>query len=409
MMNILQINVCLDKGGAAKIALDLHNNLQNTGINSNFAYGWGTKGGRSHSEAEVKHAFRVGSRLQVLSNFVFHNLFGFDLLSPFGAGRKRLLKAIKKADIVHLHVVHSYFLRFSWIVEVIAKANKPVVWTVHDYWVLTGRCASVGDCNKWQSGCGQCPNLSSYPSSYVDLSAMYFKEKRMNLAKLGSELIMVSPSNFLANELKKEFPGINICHIPNWLDKTFDDACRNQVISDDLITLPKRGVNILVVSNNLDDSSKVNKELIINLLDLEGVVLHTIGKNSPFSGTNVHNHGEISDRKEMVKVMSSCDASLFTSKIDTFGLVMIESLACGVPVLAVKSKASEEVLLSLNIRPLDSHADIFEVVSSRNLPLDYVNRTKESLRTLVFEKFGARVATENYLKIYNRLSPADQL
>ncbi|MDR7119276.1 glycosyltransferase [Rheinheimera soli] len=408
-MNILQINVCLDKGGAAKVALDLHNNLQKIGVNSQFAYGWGVKGGKSDSESNVKNCFRIGSKLQVITNFVFHNFFGFDLFSPFGVRRSKLLEAIKMADVVHLHVIHSYFIKFSWILDAIASANKPVVWTSHDYWILTGRCSSVGDCNKWQSGCGNCPNLSSYPATFLDFSATEFKRKRMYLSKISSNLVLVSPSSFLANELKKELPNVDVCHIPNWLDKNFEDACRNNILANELIKLPFGSVNVLVVSNNLDDTSKVNKELIISLLDLKGVFLHTIGKNSPFSGKNVFNHGEITDRIEMVKVISSCDVSLFTSKIDTFGLVMIESLACGVPVLAVKSKAAEEVLLGLNIKPVDSYADIIELIRSRTLPTEYINKTRESLQVSIFERFGHSAATENYVKIYKRLISANKL
>lgn len=401
-MIILHINVCLDKGGAAKVALDLHNSLLSQDINSRFAYGWGEKGGVSSSSLSVRNNFRVGSRQQVITNFVFHTILGVDLFSPFGAAKKKLLDAIKEADVIHLHVVHSYFMNFSWLVRAILHAKKPIVWTTHDYWLLTGRCASIEGCDQWRDGCGNCPNLKSYPPAYFDNTRVQFKKKRALLTEISSVSVLVAPSKFLAAELREALPNLNVSHVPNWLDKKFEIACCNIQLSNDLIKLPLNKIKVLIVANNLSDTSKVNVSFIQQLLEINCVELHCIGSNSPFNQDNVINHGKISKREEMVELVSSCDVALFTSKIDTFGLVMIEALACGVPVLAIDSKASREVLLELAIKPIEIFSDILNIIRTRVLPEEYSNKSKFSLRSSVLEIFSREAATKQYIEIYKK-------
>ena len=193
-MKVLHINVRLLEGGAARIALDLHRQLLSAGVESKFAYGWGEKGGKSSAEDTVQNCFQVGQQFQVASNILIHRLVGIDCVPPLGTGRNKLIDAISWADIIHLHVIHSYFLPFGWLLTELIRANKNVVWTAHDYWLLTGRCAFTEGCDFWNDGCGKCPTLKNYPSALIDYSADQFKVKRTLLSALGKRLHIVTPS-----------------------------------------------------------------------------------------------------------------------------------------------------------------------------------------------------------------------
>lgn len=50
------------------------------------------------------------------------------------------------------------------------------------------------------------------------------------------------------------------------------------------------------------------------------------------------------DRKQLSYAYSNAEAFLFTSKTDTQGLVLLEAMHCGTPVVAIRSSATEEVL-----------------------------------------------------------------
>ena len=72
-------------------------------------------------------------------------------------------------DIVHIHNIHGYFLNYPVLFEYLSKSGIPVVWTVHDCWLYTGHCYyySYIQCNKWESGCGDCPHKAFQSSARV--------------------------------------------------------------------------------------------------------------------------------------------------------------------------------------------------------------------------------------------------
>jgi len=407
-MKVLQINVRLQEGGAARIALDLHSQLLTSGVESRFAYGWGEKGGKSSAEASIPHSFQVGQQIQVASNMLLHEIAGIDYVPPVGAGRKRLIDAIHWADVVHMHAIHSYFLPFSWLVKELMTAGKPVVWTAHDYWMLTGRCAFTEGCEGWRKSCGFCPTQKNYPSSYLDFSAMQLKAKRRLLAELGSRLYIVAPSEFVAQAIREGLPNVDVRVIPNWIDSEFEAALQNMPLSASPIKLSAKKIKAIVIANDLSDPTKVERELVYQLMGMSHIEVHTIGMNSPFVGSNVVNHGKISQRKRMVEIITSADVALFSSEKDTFGLVMIEALACGVPVLAVDSLAAREVLSVLGFQPVKSKEEIIKLLSHAEVPLCYFGQIKaNTLRDNVIKCFGKNKAVAMYIAAY-KIAMANQ-
>ena len=402
-MKVLQINVRLQEGGAANVALDLHKNLLKEGVESQFAYGWGEKGGKSSAECHVPSSFQVGQQFQVIGNLLIHRVLGVDLVPPIGEGRKCLVDAINWADVVHLHVIHSYFLPFEWLVDELIRTCKPVIWTAHDFWILTGRCASTEGCVNWRMGCGSCNIQDNYPSSFLDISAHIFKGKRHQIGLLARKLVVVAPSTHVADAIQEGIPSLTVKMIPNWIDSDFESYLKETPISDKPIELSIKQIKVLIVANNLSDRSKVDRRLINDLLELNHVELHTIGLKSPFKGKQVLNHGEVLSRGEMVDLISLTDLALFTSEKDTFGLVMIEALACGVPVLAIESLASNEVLGALGIEPIKTSKEIHKLVRIAQLPLCYKGFSPKILRQGVLENYGSSAGSMKYLNLYNSL------
>lgn len=396
---MLQVNVRLQEGGAARIALDLHRQLLNAGVESQFAYGWGEKGGKSSAEAGVPHSFQVGQQTQVASNILFHKVVGIDCVQPIGSNRKRFLEAILWADVVHLHVIHSHFVPFNWLIKVLVRAAKPVVWTAHDYWLLTGRCAFTEGCEGWRGGCGICPTHKNYPQAYLDFSAAQFKVKRKLLAELGSLLHVVTPSEFVAQAIREGLPNVRVSAIPNWLDSEFEAALHGVPLNTAPLSLTTEKIKVIVIANDLSDSTKVDRELINKLLGMSHIELHTAGQNSPFAGTRVVNHGRIAQRNRMAEIISATDVALFTSEKDTFGLVMIEALACGIPIFAVDSLASKEVLGRLGLKSMP-HQEIIERLVSRD-SFELLARKQYAVpKNQLLALYGAGAAINAYRETY---------
>jgi 1,2-diacylglycerol 3-alpha-glucosyltransferase len=60
--------------------------------------------------------------------------------------------------------------------------------------------------------------------------------------------------------------------------------------------------------------------------------------------SNIHFVGNL-DRKELAYALSLSETFLFASKTETQGLVMVEAMMCGTPVVAVRSPGTEEVIV----------------------------------------------------------------
>lgn len=403
-MRVLHVNVRLLEGGAAGVTRDLHMALIKAGIDSRFAYGWGERGGPSSIEKFIPNSFQVGAQVQVATNIVTHRIFGIDILKPFGEGEKRLAEAIKWSDIVHLHVFHSYFAPYEWLFDLLLKERKPIVWTAHDYWMLTGRCAFTEGCRNWLEGCGKCPTQKNYPPSYLDFSGHEFKQKRNIINRIGEKLHFVAPTAFVAEELKIGYPNLSVDVITNWLDEEFSAALNMYSLSKSTLCIAHtKQIKVLVVANDLSDHGKVDPNVITQLQKIPYIEIHTVGSNSPFIASNVINHGKIVQRIRMVEVMKSSDVALFTSEKDTFGLVMIEALACGTPVLAVNSLAAKEVLEAVGITPVTDKSAIVHYLATRTLPDCYKYVETHALQKKVVSIYGRASAISRYIEIYKKL------
>src|SRR5271163_1368740 len=77
----------------------------------------------------------------------------------FAAQRLRAKLAELRPDIINVHNLHAAS-PWGWgphLVEVCLEF-APVVWTLHDMWSFTGRCAYSYECEKFITGCdASCP------------------------------------------------------------------------------------------------------------------------------------------------------------------------------------------------------------------------------------------------------------
>ena len=112
-------------------------------------------------------------------------------------------------DIVHIHNIHGYFLNYPVLFEYLSKSGIPVVWTVHDCWLYTGHCYyySYIQCNKWESGCGDCPQKRKFPASWwLDRSARNYQDKQEAFTSMPyGKLTIVPVSDWIRGEMSRSF------------------------------------------------------------------------------------------------------------------------------------------------------------------------------------------------------------
>ncbi len=82
-MNILQFNVRLAEGGAAGVALDLHQRALQQGLASHFVYGYGKGGKESVSHQNYPQVIKHTPRMTAMANIALFRLFNRDLFGNF--------------------------------------------------------------------------------------------------------------------------------------------------------------------------------------------------------------------------------------------------------------------------------------------------------------------------------------
>ncbi|WP_202304606.1 glycosyltransferase [Dryocola clanedunensis] len=405
-MNIMQFNVRLAEGGAAGVALDLHQRARLAGMSSRFIYGYGKGGKKSASHDKYQAVEKHTPRLTSIANIVLFRFFNRD---PFG-NLNNLYRKITRQNgpvVLHFHVVHSYWLNLEKMVEFClrVKAHKndvTFVWTLHDHWSITGRCAFTDGCEGWKTGCGKCPSLNNYPPVKVDRAHLLVDTKRQLLREmlvLGCQFI--SPSQHVADAFNHIY-GAGRCKIIN----NGIDVATEAILAELPLTQKSNGrPKVAVVAHDLRYDGKTNQKLVETLMALgDDIELHTFGKFSPFNGANVVNHGYMTDKKALMSELNEMDSLVFSSRVDNYPLILCEALSIGVPVIATQSDAADEVLRKVGGKTF-TEAQVPELVkmAKAELAQQVFAMDLPTFKAASRKSFSGQQMLEEYVSFYQNL------
>lgn len=114
---------------------------------------------------------------------------------------------------------------------------------------------------------------------------------------------------------------------------------------------------------------------------------------------HIHFTGLLS-RDEVVYEMQNCDCFVLTSRYETFGVVLIEALALGKPVIATRSGGPEDIVNSSNghLIPVD---DASALASAMQSILAEPNRfSAAELRQACLERYGPEPIAQELIGVY---------
>src|SRR5262249_53751295 len=77
----------------------------------------------------------------------------------------------------------------------------PVVLRLADSWAFTGHCAVPGQCDRWRTGCGRCPDLATPPAVSRDATRFNWQRKRWILAR--PRVPGAAPSRWLMDRVQE--------------------------------------------------------------------------------------------------------------------------------------------------------------------------------------------------------------
>jgi glycosyltransferase involved in cell wall biosynthesis len=320
---------------------------------------------------------------------------------------------IREADIIHLHWINFGYLSLKSL-EKVLSLNKPVMWTLHDMWAFTGGCHYCGDCNAYLDQCGNCPFLK-HPDN-KDISNFIWNKKHKLLEN--KDITFVTCSKWLADIAKKSslLKNFRIESVPNPIDTALYKPI-SKVDSRKSLNLQQDKIYLLFGSMNLGDKRKGFAYLKEALEKLDNkypalkskMELIVFGKSSqdvfeplPF---RINDLGMLKEESKIVEAYNAADLFVLPSLEDNLPNTIMESLACGTPVVAFDTGGIPEMVEHLNAGYLASYKnpeDLANGIYNIGMIADK-DALSVKARERVMKYYNFSVVASTYNKLYLEL------
>lgn len=317
---------------------------------------------------------------------------------------------VQTADVLHLHWINFGFLSLDSLKKLFAL-NKPIVWTLHDEWAFTGGCHYSGECINYQALCGNCKFLKK-PSVY-DLSNRVLSQKIEVFND--APITVVACSEWLANKARKStiFGKSPVLSIPNPID-TEAFKPMNQAVARQALNLPLDKPLILFAAMNVQDERKGFRYLKEALTILKNQLpfaeiqpeLVILGKNG---ATNLHDFpfkvlslGSISGIEKMAQVYNAASVLVIPSLEDNLPNTVMESLACGTPVVSFQTGGIPEMVSHQHngfIATQQSADELAKGIAWTLYQADY-ELLSYNARQKVMQNYRQEIVSKQYLDVY---------
>ena len=206
-MKVLLINSVCGIGSTGKICCAIAEDYIAQGHEAVVAFGRD-----GYVPAQYKPlAHRIGNPLDVRISALRTRMLDDHGFANEAATRRFLRWADQyNPDLLWLHNIHGYYIHvgmlFDWIKS---RPHMQVKWTLHDCWSFTGHCAffTSAGCEKWKSGCHNCPKKGSYPASIMkDGSAHNYLSKKNAFTGV-KNMTLIVPCKWLGELVNQSFLG----------------------------------------------------------------------------------------------------------------------------------------------------------------------------------------------------------
>src|SRR6266849_507373 len=247
----------------------------------------------------------------------------------------------QKPDILHCHNLHGSYFDLRALPSL--SLRIPTILTLHDAWLLSGHCAHSFACERWKTGCGECPDLSIYPAIRRDATAYNWRRKRSIYTN--SQLFVATPCQWLMQKVVQSVLAPAIVEariIPNGVDLgVFRPSDRQAVRA--MLSVPQDAKVLLFtangIRNNIWKDFRTMRAAITRVADrLQGqIVLFALGEDAPAEHLG---HASVrfvpyqGDPLSVARYYQAADIYLHSARADTFPTTVLEALACGTPVVA---------------------------------------------------------------------------
>ncbi|MEI6415373.1 MAG: glycosyltransferase [Pseudomonadota bacterium] len=257
----------------------------------------------------------------------------------FPGTRHLLVQSPFMPDILHLHNLHGDYFDLRELPRL--SRAVPTIITLHDAWLLAGHCAHSFDCERWKIGCGSCQRLDILPTLRRDGTAYNWQRKQEIYHN--SRFLAVCPSHWLADKVRQSMLMAGVARlrvIPNGVDTSVFKP-GDKVAARGRLGWPQEAFIVMFAANGVRQSIWKDYPTMREAIRLTGdntdnspIRFFAIGDTAPAEQAGTVKIEFLPYRNSMTECYQAADVYLHAARADTFPSTIIESLACGTPVVA---------------------------------------------------------------------------
>lgn len=253
----------------------------------------------------------------------------------------------KEADLIHIHIIHNGWFRLEEVLSI----GKPILWTIHDPWITTGHCIYPSECGQWKENCNTCPDLGRSMAVSRDRTKHEVIRKEKILLGLNAEYHV--STNWMKELLLTRYPFIEskVRVIPFGIDTNIF----KKRTKDGIELRKKLGISqdcmVILIRTSTDHQKNLNfAKLALKIIAQKGN-FHIFSvehpdhfKSKEFSRIPSTDFGWVSEDTKLSAIYSAADIFLMPSTDETFGMMALESMSCGTPVIYRAEGALDDVV-----------------------------------------------------------------
>jgi len=404
-MRILHISSAHDSTGAGYAAYNLHLNLRKTSLISDILY---INSSREHTISFEINFYRRIKRMVVTKIdrfFLFFYLNKRNIYFSPGFIGLDLNKFISRGgyDIVHLHWINHGFVNLNLLM----KINVPIIWTMHDFWSITGGCHYFYECNNFYKSCGNCMALGS--NKKEDLSHFNFKRKSAIYKDINSKLTFVPISDWVRditltspvvkfnNIHKVIYSGIDV-EIFKFIELSFarkvlnlDETTFYILLGATDLSNPAKGIFYAIQALNHIRNKNTCKFKILAFGNT---------KDTFFDSDLVVNLGYVKDKQKLALIYASSNLLLAPSINEAFGMLIAEAQCVGCPIVAFNNFGPSNIVNHKTTGYLSKVFDVNSLVDGIEY-IHYNSFDRIQISSDSSRKFNIQHSVDEYFKLYN--------